>query len=226
MCGRMKELLPLTVRNRYRSQWMTGKLQCKIMLGKLGRIFFQPASPKTDSGEIYLHLGCGSTNHPKFINIDTIPAPHIHYIRSVDDLSIFEDNTVSLIYASHCLEHFSHTKISEVLTEWYRVLKNGGIIRLSVPDFDLILDIYNSNGREIHIIDQYLMGGQGDKYNYHKAVFNKISLTAVLKKVGFQQVREWQYGSCDLTTLGDWSGRTVTVNNKEYPISLNIEATK
>ena len=105
-----------------------------------------------------------------------MPAPHIHYVRSVKYLFIFNNNSIDLIYASHCLEHFSHQEIFTVLIEWHRVLKKGGILRLSVPDFDLLLKMYKNNNNVIDTIISPLMGGQDYKYNFHKTVFTKSSL--------------------------------------------------
>src|SRR5205085_9397769 len=135
---------------RYLSQLRQAKLEFKTISCKLIRHFFRPPFPKLEDGVINLHLGCGSVNHPNFINIDGLPAPHVHYIRPIEDLSPFKDNSVDLVYACHCLEHFRYKKVPDVLSEWFRVLKKGGILRLSVPDFDLLLEIYKQQGRDIN----------------------------------------------------------------------------
>jgi predicted SAM-dependent methyltransferase len=161
-----------------------------------------------------------------FINIDIVPLPHIHYVRYIDDLSPFGDNSVNLIYACHCLEHFSHARLSAVLSEWHRVLKEDGILRLSVPDFDLLLDVYHENGGDINTIIQPVMGGQGNKYDFHKSLFNGSSLRVLLKDVGFRDAQEWHPGSSELTNFDDWSAKPMVLNGTDYPLSLNIEAKK
>ena len=218
----LKKLLPHSFCERYYPQWW--KFLC--LTRGITRWIIQPSFPKLENDALYLHLGCGLVNHPKFINIDAIRAPHIHYIRKIEDLSLFKDNSVDLIYASHCLEHFSHLRVSQVLTEWYRTLKPGGILRLSVPDFDLLINIYKENHNDIDTILQSLMGSQLGEYSFHKTVFNKNSLTLLLRNTGFTEVREWIPGSSELTTLNDWSSRKLSVNGKEYPVSLNLESVK
>jgi SAM-dependent methyltransferase len=220
------EFSPFSLRDRYRAQWHEKILEHKIFWGKFVRLFFRPPFPMLQDGRINLHLGCGDIAHPDFVNIDGIPAKHIHYVRAIDKLSPFQDNSVDLVYASHCLEHFSHLKITNVLREWHRVLKINGILRLSVPDFNLILDIYNNNSQEINTIMAPLMGGQDYKLNIHYSVFTCSSLTALLTQVGFREVRRWQPGSSELTTFEDWSNRKIQVSGKEYPVSLNLEAVK
>ena len=207
-----------SVKKKLKTIYKNIYVELKIIYGKLTRqIIGRPQFPQLENGAINLHVGCGSINHPKFINIDGLPAPHIHYIRPIDNLAPFKDKSVDLIYGSHCLEHFSHRLVSQVLHEWFRVLKEGGILRLSVPDFDLLIDKYKANENDVNSIMGALMGGQDYKYNFHMIIFNQSSLELLLKKTGFKEVKKWQPGSCEMTTFNDFS------NAK---ISLNIEAVK
>jgi predicted SAM-dependent methyltransferase len=224
MIQHLKKYLPQSVRNKYRSKWQ--KIERKLLKYKFTRFIVRPPLPNLESGEKYLHLGCGDINHPKFINIDLRPAPHIHYVRQIDDLSLFKTNTIDLIYASHCLEHFSYRKVPEVLREWYSVLKTGGILRLSVPNFDVLLNCYKDNNNDVNCIMGYLMGDQNYRYNFHKTIFTKKSIRALLKSTGFKEITEWNPGSNELTSFPDWSGRKIIINGKEYDISLNLEAVK
>ena len=134
---------------RYRMLYNSVLFRFKSMTGRVFRLIYRPPFPHVDGNAVYLHLGCGYVNHPKFINIDVIPLRHIHYVRNIDNLSIFKDYSVDLIYASHCLEHFPFSAVPIILKEWYRVLKPKGILRLSVPDFKLLLKIYNETGHNI-----------------------------------------------------------------------------
>jgi len=197
--------------------------ELQVNATKIGRQFVRPKLPKNADSTVNLHLGSGSINHPNFINIDARPASHIHYIRRIDLLSPFKDRSVDLIYACHCLEHFSHSDVDRILGEWYRVLKPGATIRLSVPDFDLILNIYQDQQGDLAPITGLLMGGQDYTFNFHRTIFNRLSLETSLIKAGFEQVTPWQAGQCEMTTFNDWSGRLL---GGKYPVSLNLEATK
>ncbi|MBK4728693.1 methyltransferase domain-containing protein [Oxynema sp. CENA135] len=220
----LKQLISRRFIDRYRPQWNQISLETKIILAKIKRQFLRPPFPQCK--EINLHLGCGKIDLPNFINIDGLPGKHIHYIRSLDDLRPFKDNTIDLVYASHCLEHFSHKQTSRILAEWFRVLKNDGILRISVPDFELLLNIYRENENNLNTILDPLMGGQDYKFNFHMTAFNYSSLELLLKKSGFRQVQKWQPESCEFTTFDDWSNRKVLVNEKYYPVSLNVQAIK
>jgi predicted SAM-dependent methyltransferase len=201
-------------------------MSLRIKYAKIKNWFFPSSLPKLESAEINLHLGCGFVIHHKFLNVDLLPAPHIHYQRSIDDLSPFQNNSVNLIYASHCLEHFPYAKVPKVLSEWFRVLKKGGILRLSVPDFDLLLNIYKENGNNIDTILAILMGGQDYEHNFHMTIFTQTSAAKLLKQVGFKEIRQWQPNSCEMTTFDDHSVYRHIVGGKHYPVSLNLEAVK
>jgi len=68
-------------------------------------------------------------NHP-FISYD---------IRS--DLIPFADNSVDIIYCSHVIEHIENVYIKKMFVECFRVLKKGGIIRISCPDAEFLYEI-------------------------------------------------------------------------------------
>lgn len=183
-------------------------------------------APVQAEGRLNLHLGCGEVDHKQFINIDGYPFPHVHYVQSIDKLPQFDNNSVDLIYASHCLEHFKYGQIEVVLQEWYRVLKKGAVLRLSVPDFDKLVEIYKIHNNDPDVILPQLMGGQNNRYNFHYTVFNNINLTNLLKSVGFLHIQEWQPGTSDLMTFNDFSIYKKDIAGKLYEISLNIEAVK
>jgi predicted SAM-dependent methyltransferase len=73
-----------------------------------------------------LHLGCWHRNIPGFVNVDLCDMPHIDYKSNIDDLSMFKDNSIELIYTSHTFEYFDRIQAPKVLKEWNRVLLAGG----------------------------------------------------------------------------------------------------
>jgi predicted SAM-dependent methyltransferase len=188
--------------------------------------FNKPKLPQLENSRRLIHLCCGAVNHPDFINIDLNLHSHLHYRRNIEDLSIFQDNYADLIYISHGLEHISHRKTSGILKEWHRVLKPGGILRISVPDFDMMLKIYSDNSNNMGLILFPLMGGQEYPQNFHYNNFNERSLTDYLLSAGFSKVQKWHNGSGEYTSLPDWSGQKFEINGNNYPISLNIEGIK
>lgn len=206
------------------ADWL--KLQSRILYIKLKRLFIVVPIPEEAEGRLNLHLGCGKINHKKFINIDGFPFPNVHYVQSIDKLPQFANDSVDLIYASHCLEHFSYVKTRVILEEWCRVLKKGAVLRLSIPDFDKLVDIYLLHEHDPDVILEQLMGGQNNRYNFHLTALNKVNLTKLLLAAGFADVREWKPGTDELKTFNDFSVYKKEIAGKFYEISLNIEAVK
>jgi predicted SAM-dependent methyltransferase len=217
---RLKGAVP----ERYKKPLAEARLSLSIASGKLAKTLFPPPLP--DAPELYLHLGCGGINHPRFVNVDGYPYPHVHSVRPIDDLAPFADDTAALVYACHCLEHFPMAEIPRILAEWRRVLRPGGVLRLSVPDFDRVLAIYAEHDRDLAAISRVLLGGQDGRFNFHHALFTTRSLTQLFEAAGFREVRAWTPGSSELTTFDDWSAREVPIDGQMHAISLNLEAVK
>lgn len=207
--------------------WLSRALlrRTKTKINHLRRILLRPKEPRNDDGRVLLHLGCGNVDGQGFINVDLKVAPHVHHIHDVTDLSMFAENSVDLIYACHVLEHFPKQRLGEILAEWRRVLRPGGTIRLSVPDFDKLLVLYEAAGRNVEAIRQPLLGSE-DGYASHLLIWNSGFLTELLQANGFFKVREWSPSSVPEHAFDDWASRGLTVDNKTYPISLNLEADK
>lgn len=199
----------------------------KLQLSCLKRRIVKPELPKNADGKVLLHIGCGKTNSPEFINIDARPLAHVHIpTDDITTLSEFGDDTVDLVYMCHILEHIKARDLKKVLLEMKRVLKVGGFLRLSVPDFDRLVEVYDASGKDIDAISKQLMGGQDHEYNIHYSVFNKQRLSELLKEVGFRDVVPWDPDNCEHHDFKDRASRRMKVNGKEILISLNLEAIK
>lgn len=193
---------------------------------RLKSVLWRRRLPVLPDGSTNLHLGCGWVDHPSFINVDALPALHVHYIHRIDRLPFMRDGSVDLIHASHCLEHFSHLQVPDVLREWHRVLKKGGTLRLGVPDFDAMVGLYQAKGRDIDSILGFLMGGQDYRHNFHMTAFTSTSLTRLLRDAGFESVSPWEPYTSELTQICDATSTVVHHDGVAHRISLNLEARK
>ncbi|MHC4655650.1 MAG: class I SAM-dependent methyltransferase [Planctomycetota bacterium] len=199
----------------------------KMKLSYFKRSLVKPAIPKNNDGKILVHIGCGKTNSPEFINVDARPLAHIHIVTDdITSLPDFNTGTVDLVYMCHILEHIKRNDLKRVLSEMKRVLKDGGILRLSVPDLDKLIAVYDASGKDINAISYQLMGGQDHEYNIHYSVFNYQRLSELLKEVGFQKVVPWDPDNCKYHDFKDRASRKMKANGKEFMISLNLEAIK
>jgi predicted SAM-dependent methyltransferase len=186
--------------------------------------------------EIKLHLGCGDKEIPGFIHIDINDFPHIDYRKSVEDLTIFDDRIVDVIYSSHTLEYFDRFRVRDVLKEWYRVLKKGGILRVAVPDFEGIVRVYKKYGDIEHqgilgpLYGRWEYNDEGGQTHvmYHKTVYDFKSLKGVLTDSGFKRIERYEPRETIHRDYDDFSQAYIPHMDraKGIPISLNVMAVK
>ena len=173
-----------------------------------------------------LHLGCGKRNFGSdWVHIDRADFDHIH---SQDVTTLpFEDNSCDLIYSSHLLEYFDRDEVVDVLREWRRVLKPGAILRLAVPDFEQLCNLYKS-GYSLEKVIGPLYGKWGDPSVYHKTTYDFRSLRSVLIENGFRNVFRYNWRDTDHAKHDDHSQAYMPHMDKDHGtlVSLNVEAIK
>lgn len=186
-----------------------------------------PRLPVSADGKRLLHIGCGDIDSAEFINLDARPLPHVHFVRQdITRLPMIPDQAFDLVYLCHVLEHIPRAQLRATLRELGRILKPGGTLRISVPDFDLMVALYEAAGRNLQVIAPALMGGQDYAFNFHYGVFNRAYLTGQLDQTGFQDVRTWDPHTCAHHDFDDWASRSLYLGDTPYPVSLNLEARK
>ena len=151
---------------------------------------------------IKLNLGSGDWQIPGYTAIDRKFGTEVYPL-------LYEENSVDEIRASHVLEHFSGNEVADVVRHWVSKLRTGGVLRIAVPDFKWIAEHYSA-GENINF-PGYIMGGQIDENDYHKTIFDKSILTAVMKYAGLTDIKEWASEIKDCASL---------------PVSLNLQGTK
>ena len=64
---------------------------------------------------------------------------------TADESLDMDDGSFEAIYLGQCIEHFNRrTDALELLRECHALLKPGGVLRITTPDLDLLLDAYRS----------------------------------------------------------------------------------
>jgi len=174
-----------------------------------------------------LHLGCGDKILDGFINIDVRDIEGVDIVSDITKLETFDDNSVDLIYCSHVLEHFGRNVYKKVLENWYKKIKDGGVLRISVPNFESIVEYYNTY-RDIRPLLGLLYGGQTYEQNYHYCAWDFNSISEDLKEIGFKEVIKYDWRKTEHSELDDYSQSYLPHMDKINGLlmSLNIEAKK
>jgi len=177
-----------------------------------------------------LHLGCGNKYLEGYKHIDYSNYDHIDWKTHIYPLPFIKSNSVKEIYSSHALEYFDFFQVKDVLIEWRRCLENEGKLRLSVPDFDKLLEVYKKTNFDIDKIIGPLFGRwitTNKNFIYHKTVFTKSKLIEILKLTGFSDIEEWDpliHFGREKDSFDDYSKAYYPHMNFDngFPISINI----
>lgn len=173
---------------------------------------------------VKLNLGCGSRRIKGYIGIDiSQDAQAVDFLLDCSNLSAIQDDTVDVLYASHVLEHFGRNEQQKVLTEWVRVLKPGGIMRLSVPDFSAIVEHYQHSG--LSDLVGLLYGGQDSFQNYHHMCYDYFTLGVAMTNVGLRNVEKWDWRTTEHMAVDDYSQAYLPHMDKAHGrhMSLNMQ---
>lgn len=112
----------------------------------------------------FLNLGCGDkyVSSSEWLNADMLPVGEevvrCNFLKGIP----FESHRFELVYHSHVLEHFAKDDGEKFIAECYRVLKPGGIIRIALPNLEVIAREYLKN------LERALAGEEnaGDDYDW------------------------------------------------------------
>jgi predicted SAM-dependent methyltransferase len=88
-----------------------------------------------------LHLGCGHNILTGWLNTDILTGEKTTYLDATIKFPI-PDNSFSFIFSEHMIEHIPLKQGRIMLTECFRILNKGGIIRIATPDLAKILPFY------------------------------------------------------------------------------------
>lgn len=164
-----------------------------------------------------LHIG-GQVRKDGWEVLDANPGPVVDHVGNANDLSRFPDGTFAEIYASHVVEHLDYKdELVRTLKEWHRVLVPGGRLYVSVPDMDILSEMFLAKDQlsleERFFVMRMMFGGHVDKYDYHVVGLNEEFLGEFLELAGFNNVtRVGDFGMFEDTSAMRFRGIAISVN--------------
>lgn len=164
----------------------------KGVRGALQR-FPQARTRRRLEGSVRLHLGCGDNVLSGWSNIDLVGSRKVIAHDLTRELPV-ESGTIECIYTEHFIEHITRDEAVSLLKECYRLLRAGGVIRLSTPDLRKIFVEYDA-GRTSEWTDvdwkpatPCQMVNEGMREWGHKFLYDPEELSLALQEAGFDQV--------------------------------------
>jgi len=175
---------------------------------------------KDFSSKEYLNCGCGSNIREAFINLDWRWEPGIDLCWDVTRKLPLSNSSIKGIYTEHMLEHIPFHKIVPLLSEFKRVLKKDGTVRIIVPDAELYLDLYQSakQGRKVSFpydkkdlnVTPLMYVNQVFREEGHQYAYDFETLRVLLNQVGFLNVTRQSFNQGrDPTLLIDSESRNI-----------------
>jgi predicted SAM-dependent methyltransferase len=171
-----------------------------------------------------LHLGCGKTILPGWLNIDLRKQPGVAVMRLPQGLRKFADRSVAFAYCSHMLEHINYPDDAlSLCRELRRLLIPGGAARFVVPGIERIIRAYVANDaaffeeqRSLHPdwcetkIEHLMYALQQD--GEHKYGYDFETAKKLLLKAGFSRVIDSEYNKSEFPELRiDYRGENLSL---------------
>lgn len=85
------------------------------------------------NSKLKINIGSGNERIDGFKNVDILNLPEVDFVCDISKGLPFEDNSVSEVYACHCLEHIKN--LPALMEELYRVCENRAVIKIKCPYF-------------------------------------------------------------------------------------------
>jgi predicted SAM-dependent methyltransferase len=151
---------------------------------------------KLPSADLCIHLGCGYRPLMGWINVDRARGPEVQVLWDLTRGLPFPDLSGTAIFSEHVIEHLTKEDASRLLSECHRVLRKGGVLRLSTPDAELFLRSYAGDRRFLaHQGFSQAIDTPIDRVNYmmreygqHLWSYDEELLTLMLRRAGFSSV--------------------------------------
>lgn len=144
-----------------------------------------------------LHVGCGARRLPGYVGVDVRRTPAVDVVwdaRAPFHAGVGVTNeSVDEVYHCALLEHLTLAEVRVTLHNFHRVLRPGGVLRSSVPDFEAIAEAYLTDGFPLDKLRGLLYGRGNYPENVHRTMFDRETFTRLLTDAGFVDVADYDW---------------------------------
>lgn len=118
---------------------------------------------------------------------------HTFVLHNVEYGLPFPDESVDYLYSSHLLEHLFKDDAAKLLRQAYRVLKEGGRIRICVPDLEHAISLYEEGNKQKALSFFFPESKSIDCVSRHKYMYDFDLLRSLLVEAGFNDIERCIY---------------------------------
>jgi predicted SAM-dependent methyltransferase len=157
---------------------------------------------------ISLNIGCGPFGQDGWVNVDLMKLRNVSFTYDSRRHLPFKDQTVERIRVEHFFEHLDKSfEVPFFLEECKRVMKEGAVLRIVVPDIEKFITAYYKNDKALWTELGYNIGALPEGFDTKVAVLNHIfrqngehkyaydfeALNYVLAQQGFKNITRQHY---------------------------------
>lgn len=122
----------------------------------------------------------------------------------------FEDDTFDQLFNSHVYEHLPHWAEVQIMKDWVRVVKPGGVVQTIVPSWEWVAtEVLKPPDKRSGGLKPCAFAGADNVFDVHKNMFTLDMLVSIYEKCKLEvrtaKTRPWVF----------W------VHGKRYPIAEN-----
>lgn len=181
-----------------------------------------------------INFGCGKHYQNGWINIDYDNNGDINLAFERDTILPFPDNSIDAIFSEHFIEHIDFETGNHYVSESFRVLKKGGVLRTITPDLSTLKSLNEQKLKRLK--EMFISVGDFNRlpdaiddaeiinwmfYGHgHKFVYDEITLKKICIKAGFKVA--------NLTGFGKSCNEAIAIERRkeEEFYSLYLDAVK
>lgn len=170
-----------------------------------------------------LHIGCGRFLLKDWLNADIIRYKQGVYYLNAGKPYPFPDGSFDYIYSEHLFEHLALEQGINMLQECFRILKPGGRMRMAMPNFHFLIDLYLHPNKDINqrylqwSFQTFIANNSLEKIaqeelpvyvinNFfhawgHQFIHAPEELTRMLQAIGFKDIQQYPIGKSDTSVF-------------------------
>jgi predicted SAM-dependent methyltransferase len=152
-----------------------------------------------------LQIGAGNLPLAGWLNSDLVTSDiYLDVTRPLP----FPDSSFAYVFSEHVIEHISQQAGFRLLREIHRILRPGGVVRITTPDLKKIIEIYENRNEHVTLQEyaQYLSESTWPheracqvlntfvRHWGHKFIYDEEDLAAKLAAAGFERVERCEIG--------------------------------
>jgi len=177
--------------------------------------------------KLKINVGCGPYDHKEgWINVDIQNFKSVDVVMDVTKAWKFEN--VDFIFAEHFIEHLRLEQGVVFLYNAYNSLHSGGVMRLSTPNIEHVLQTHYKFEDRTHagLLNSVFAVNRGFYGWGHNFLYSEHLLKYIMRVIGFEDVKICEYGKSEFPELNGLEQHGKPSSYKGYPNFVIVEGAK